>query len=319
MSNSESNDKKNQSQYEPFWLQGRVFVYDPIRKVYKAEPKRKYYQGKEEGYRVSPLIPVGVSVKRDWFLFITSFLIGLGTFIVVAKYTFYAGGQWSEMIKATNAATENAAISAQALRDNELSFIQTMQQMQQQTLAQQKSAIAQMNAAESSLAAAGITERQFELSLQQAAQAERLASARLVFQNVETRLPKSGDIYHEKTIISFDLVNLGSSVASEIAETGNDDGRYYHEKSRAENLAETITDIHIDPAGGDLSKDQKPRHVQIESDWPNVRQHGSEWMGWKRFTYVNIFGKIKSVCILFVGSKHGVSRSLCLSSPQFDQ
>src|SRR5207244_4799825 len=126
MGDIDDNNNQDQVKHNPFWLDGHTFVYDPISKVYKAESERQNEQGREEGYRVSPVVPIGVVVKRDWLAFITSLLIGLGTFIVVARYTYYAGGQWDEMRKATVASTKASETAASALDENKRQFQETI-------------------------------------------------------------------------------------------------------------------------------------------------------------------------------------------------
>ena len=103
---------------DPFFIDGTTYVYDPVGKIYQAEPAQKSEDGNKGKREISPFIPLGVRVQRDWLAFIVSAMIGLGTFIIVASYTYYAGVEVQEMIrqypeiKRSASAAESAAVTA---------------------------------------------------------------------------------------------------------------------------------------------------------------------------------------------------------------
>jgi hypothetical protein len=76
--------------------------------------------------------PLSVEIKRDMPAYILAFLaiiISAATLLVVATYTYYAGGQWHEMIRAANAtkqaadaATDSATTAKSALDASQQQF-----------------------------------------------------------------------------------------------------------------------------------------------------------------------------------------------------
>jgi hypothetical protein len=164
--------------------------------------------------------------------------------------------------------------------------------------------------------AADTAKKQLNLVVQQMQQAEKQVSARLVIQNV--KIDYSPDFYSGKAKVTFDVTNVGNSAATQIAEYGNI-GASSPGRTREENFSETSQMREVDPGGFPLDKGQSKPIEMDATGWIEVRNRrgGAEWYGWKRFTYLNVYGKTDSVCILVVSSKGGLSRPLCLPvSPQ---
>lgn len=116
-------------------------IYEPV----------GYRPGHDAAYR-STQGSVPISITKSWFdlaLAVSGWLISLATLTVVGLYTFYAGGQWLEMRKATRANTEASQTAACALEESKQQFRDTLGQMQSQTTAQQTAATASQHAAAS--------------------------------------------------------------------------------------------------------------------------------------------------------------------------
>src|SRR5580704_13728915 len=101
--NEKEKETGNYPQY--FWnFRGYSFVQTSEGKIYEPIADRPDSQSDSKGDLA--LLPVTVKIKRDTFdiaIALTGWLISLATLSVVAIYTYYAGGQWVEMQKATKA------------------------------------------------------------------------------------------------------------------------------------------------------------------------------------------------------------------------
>jgi len=90
------------------------FVFDDRNGVYVPKSSLPQKLGPQNPLSIGPMPPIRVEVARDRLLValtIVSIAVSLVTLGVVAKYTYFAGGQWDEMKKATKA-TEVAACAA---------------------------------------------------------------------------------------------------------------------------------------------------------------------------------------------------------------
>jgi hypothetical protein len=126
---------------EYFWgFQGVDYVKPPEGLIYEPMANRTNNQSDQKD-------DVAIKIRRDGFDF-AGWVISLVTLLVVGVYTYYAGGQWQEMIKATHAAKDAASISALALQSSQDEFLSTLQQMQAQTGAQVQSAQATIKTAD---------------------------------------------------------------------------------------------------------------------------------------------------------------------------
>lgn len=135
----------NESQYS-WGFRGRDFIKRPNSKVY--EPIR--YRPNEQCNTDSPA-PTTISVKRDFLelaCMVAVWAISLVTLLILGLYTYYTGGQWHELIKATNASTLASQTAACALTENERQFDLMFGQIKKQTGAQVTSGSAAKNAAE---------------------------------------------------------------------------------------------------------------------------------------------------------------------------
>jgi hypothetical protein len=122
MSNAKRDNNQQDANDDSVRFEGRIFHLDPVSKIYTTESSTKDQNRTEENYRVSPVLPLGVFIKRDWFAFIVNLIISIGTFIIIATYTYYAGGQWTEMRKAANASVDASRTAACALVENREQF-----------------------------------------------------------------------------------------------------------------------------------------------------------------------------------------------------
>jgi len=131
----------------PVSFGGTTFIFNSERNIYEPLTQRENHDGKKSSYEISPVFPIGVKIRRDFFD-VAAWLVALATFVVVATYTYYARGQWEEMRRAANASMEASQTAACALDENRRQFRDTLVQMQGQTDAQKGSASASWAAAE---------------------------------------------------------------------------------------------------------------------------------------------------------------------------
>jgi len=140
-----SKEQPNQN-FDYFWgFQGHDFIKHPGGKIYEPIADRP----KDKRNDDSPY-PLAIRVKRDFFdlaVIVCGWLISLVTLCVIGAYTYAAYGQWEEMRKATNAATDASQTAACALSENRWQFDNTLRQMQGQTSAQQEAANASRESA----------------------------------------------------------------------------------------------------------------------------------------------------------------------------
>ena len=99
------------------------FVFDDRRGVYVPKITKAHEVGEQHPTNTGPVSHVRVEFARDRVvvvLTVATILISLATLYVINKYTYYAGGQWEEMrraTKATEAAACAATSSAQTAKD----------------------------------------------------------------------------------------------------------------------------------------------------------------------------------------------------------
>jgi hypothetical protein len=92
----------------------RDFVLNNKTGIYEPESQQGKTKCSNEPHVVNILAPLPVEMKRDRLSILFAFLaivISVATLLVIATYTYFAGGQWHEMIRAANA-SELAAIAA---------------------------------------------------------------------------------------------------------------------------------------------------------------------------------------------------------------
>jgi len=197
--------------------------------------------------------------------------------------------------RSAEAAISAANTATNALRSSNDSFTKTIAEMEKQTSAQQIAATTQ--------------EKQLNVALEQ-------ARANLEIKNFAINY--SNDFHTGNAKVTFDLVNEGASTATAIAVTGDDSGRFNPTMSIEDNFAATARTPEVDPAGFSLDKGDPPKHFEMDATgWIQIRQRGVEWFGWRRFTYLNIFGETDSTCVLVVASKAGLHSRPCLpTKPQ---
>jgi hypothetical protein len=168
------------------------------------------------------------------------------------------------------------------------------------------------SAATSSRTAAQTADKQREAMQRQNDLTVQQASAELVFQNYTVSEQQVTLEQPGTREVSFDLVNVGGSAATQIAEESG--GDIYHQIDEA--VKATAGKAEIDPAGFSLDKGQ---HKTIKIDtmvWKEIRtrpHNPSNSYTWRRYTYRTIFHKIETACILIVGTKGGVRPVPCLT------
>jgi len=122
---------------------------------------------------------------------------------------------------------------------------------------------------------------------------ETQASARLVFQNFKWEDSPS------KTIVSFDLLNAGNSVAAEIGEhsqSGEGPGLFGTNTASREIQANMSIPVEPNPAGMNLDKGQsKSIKFEVENRF-NMRKNKIGWYGFVNIAYLTIFGNTQTVC-----------------------
>src|SRR5271157_701338 len=104
MEQQKSEQSENQRRDESNSFEGYVFSRDSKSGIYK--PISNAPNDKSSDYQISPILPLGVRVRRDWLewvIAVCGWLISLITLVVVGTYTYYAYGQWQEMKKAAQA------------------------------------------------------------------------------------------------------------------------------------------------------------------------------------------------------------------------
>lgn len=224
------------------------------------------------------------------------------TIAVVVAYTSVAAFQWWEMRKATKASADTAETAVIALDENKWQFRNSLAEIQRQTKAQQ-------DAATASLIAAKTAEKQWKFAESEAAKTEDRLNANLLIKNF--KIDHGANSFEDKAKITFNLYNDGS-VASQITETSGR-GVYEYSLTRDQNLAETAKVPTLNPTGYPLEKGGLSEIYTIDaSGWIATRQHGHELTVWNRIAHMTISGKIKSVCVLVVGSKGGLGAQPCL-------
>jgi hypothetical protein len=87
-----------------------TYVFNSTSGLYQPKTLENGEQRQEQQRGRKSKLPFFVDVRRDWLATAISIL----TLSVVAAYTYYAKGQWHEMIRAADAAQE----AAEAARDN---------------------------------------------------------------------------------------------------------------------------------------------------------------------------------------------------------
>lgn len=222
-------------------------------------------------------------------------------------YGYIATRQWKEMISARHQ-NERAVIAAQRAADTAASALQENKRQFKDTLTEiQKQTKAQKDAAGASLIAAQTAEKQRELMQQQIDMTLRQAAAHLGIQDFTVDIPPG---WKGTTTVTFNLVNVGGSAATEIRQDGY--SGVYHRLEEA--IAATSGKTEPDPIQGfPLDKGEKKPFKVDASGWYDIRNSrtGGDWYDWMRFTYVDIFGRTDSICILMLGGKHGIRRSDC--------
>jgi hypothetical protein len=197
-------------------------------------------------------------------------------------YTSVAFWQGCSNQKAAEASRKAADTAACALRENQRQFKETLAEVKIQTQAQQ-------DAAQASLIAANTAAKQLALLAEQDQNAKDEAGARLIYNNFKwTIRPDS-----ETAGITFDIVNTGNSEATEIG-IGNGVGSWQDDqKTPVEEEIRRVIETRppIDPAGFNLEKDQPKTLGFVVTLTP-----GKAWYQWWAFTYLDIFGRTKTVC-----------------------
>src|SRR5450631_872066 len=77
-----------------------TYVYDSASGLYKPQSHENEEERREKRRGRNSRLPFFANVRRDW---LTIFFSAV-TLVVVGAYTYYAKGQWHEMIRAANAA-----------------------------------------------------------------------------------------------------------------------------------------------------------------------------------------------------------------------
>ena len=134
MKDNERPDHKQDSDRDTQNLLGYTFVRGPDSPIYK--PISDGEDDDRDRYQISPILPLGVKVKRDGFdvsVAVVGWIISVATFVVIATYTYYAGQQWVEMKKAAQASADASNTAALGLQSSQLQFLATLKQMQAQT------------------------------------------------------------------------------------------------------------------------------------------------------------------------------------------
>jgi hypothetical protein len=81
-----------------------TYVYDSASGLYKPQSHENEEERREKRRGRNSRLPFFANVRRDW---LTIFFSAV-TLVVVGAYTYYAKGQWHEMIRAANAAKSAA-------------------------------------------------------------------------------------------------------------------------------------------------------------------------------------------------------------------
>jgi len=285
-SNHDLVDPKSQ----PIRFDGFSFVWHSDKGIYTpvsgeendASPRKKNIE--------SPVFPI--RVRRDIYDVVGG-IIALATMIVIGMYTYYAGGQWNEMIKATKAATKSADVATCALNENKRQFTQMFGEMQRQTGAQSR--------------AADAAEQQFQANMRQLDMARQQASPHLY--TSDTAYIRNGD--GQLAGVKFDVANGGS-----ITEVTEEEGAGQVPYSEEAQLADAISkQTQPHPTIFTLDKGASRSIEIMMPDWIQVRNTGRDAFAWRRFSYTDSEGKRKSLCFLFVGSKHGIFPRSCDPQP----
>ena|ERR1700737_3272669 len=87
-----------------------TYIFDCASGLYKPKTYRIEEEGREQQRGKKSKLPFFVDVRRDWF----TVTISIATLIVISIYTYYAKGQWHEMINAASEAHKNAVAATDA-------------------------------------------------------------------------------------------------------------------------------------------------------------------------------------------------------------
>lgn len=300
-------------------MQSRKF-YDGVAQVADSLKDLKdsvhaHWEAEEKRHETKPVsvadlrtdVPIQVQTepKRSKPENVWRYIIGTleaAAFIAIIVYTIVAYNQWHEMIKATKASTDAAHTAACALDENRRQFKDTLTEIQKQTVAQQ-------NASTASWLSAQTAKKQSQLIAQQMEQTERQVSAKLVFQNFTVEKKFAVENSPEQVTVSFDVVNVGGSAATEIG-IGEGGGE----------LKDTIAarsqqQVSPDPSGFSLDKGQSHHFTQDATGW---RAHHGIWGSWLGLAYVNVLQKTDCTCALVVGHKYTLRLHDCSYAPAPD-
>jgi hypothetical protein len=234
----------------------------------------------------------------DYATFLMEFL----AFVVLCTYAAYTIKIYGANQQAAEASTKASQTAACALVESKRQFQDTLREMRSQTGIQKTAAAA-------SLLGAKTSAKQVDLAAQQMEQAKRTNSARLIVQNFMVEIQPVP--HQDNAKVLFDVVNVGNSEATEIAEYGGPRTVEY----RDDYFAETAQVGKVDPAGYSLAA-KEPRHFEISAaGWASAQSARKQWFTWKRLTFLNIYGEMDSICILITGSKHGLDPRTCWQEP----
>jgi hypothetical protein len=227
-----------------------------------------------------------------------------GAFLAAAVYAGIAASQLDEM-RISNENVRHQVTEAQNTLDTSMEqFDRSMKQIITQTNAQRDAAKASLIAAQSANKQREAMERQNDLMVQQ-------ASAELVFQNYVVSEEPATPEQPATRVVSFDLANVGGSAATQISEAAGE-GIYHQIDAPTQATAGAAQ---IDPAGFSLDRGQS-KTIKIDTiEWGRTRNSpgGGDSYTFRRYTYLTIFHKAQTVCILLIGHKGGPQRAPCLT------
>jgi|GEM_PF-3807286 len=239
--NPQGEEKDPRKSPEYFWdFRGHDFVKPPDAKIYEPMPGRP----NDDRQTNSPK-PISIAIKRDffeWVMLISGWCISVLTLGIIGVYTYYAGGQWEEMRKATKASTEAANTAACALSENQRQFQKTIMEMGEQTKIQGRAATATQGAANAATSAATTAATQlestqrpwifFEAAINGPLQFESTGGASFKFlfseknmgPGIATQIVGRSEIYITKLVNGLDLSDEGKRLCEEATHAPSDKG-----------------------------------------------------------------------------------------------
>jgi len=176
----------------------------------------------------------------------------------------------------------------------------TMDQSQKKTSASLDATLAEMRKQTSAQS------KQFALALRQDERTREQLAAHLILENFD--VDYSSDFYSGNATVGFDVLNDGNSSATNIVKT-MDIGTVKYGEQAFGKIAEIPA---TNPIGGSLGKGERKHFTLPANGWIAVRNRGTDWFGWMRLTYrTGVEDETASLCILAVGSKHGIGQRSC--------